>query len=76
MTAAALRRQHLARHLHRLGARALDELLVELGAAHGIADDILAGSKGMLGWTRRSWRQSAPMASHRVPYFSSPERNR
>lgn len=38
---ATLRRQHLVRHLHHLGERAVDELLAELGAAHGIADDIL-----------------------------------
>jgi hypothetical protein len=36
-----LRRQHLVRHLYRLGARAVDELLAELGNAHDISDDIL-----------------------------------
>ncbi len=39
---AALRRRHLVRHLHRLGERAIDELLIELGQAHGIEADIIA----------------------------------
>jgi hypothetical protein len=39
---AALRRQHLVRHLHRLGERAVDELLVELAAAHDLEADIIA----------------------------------
>jgi len=38
----ALRRQHLVRHLHRLGERAVGELLIELGQAHGIEADIVA----------------------------------
>ena len=38
---AALRRQRLVQHLHRLGERAVDELLVELGLEHGIEADIL-----------------------------------
>jgi len=38
----ALRRQHLVRHLHLLGERAVDELLVELAVAHGIEADIIA----------------------------------
>jgi hypothetical protein len=42
MMAADLRRQHLVRHLHCLGARALDELLIEIGHSYDIADDILA----------------------------------
>jgi hypothetical protein len=37
----ALRRQRLVRHLHRFGERAVDELLAELGVAHGIETDIL-----------------------------------
>jgi len=37
----ALRRQHLVRHLHLLGERAVDELLGELAVAHGIEADII-----------------------------------
>jgi hypothetical protein len=42
VTSTVLRRQRLVRHLHRLGERALDELLVEVGNAHDINDDVLA----------------------------------
>jgi hypothetical protein len=35
-----LRRQHLARELHRLGARALFELVDELDRVHGLGDDL------------------------------------
>jgi len=38
----ALRRQHLVQHLHLVGERAVDELLVELAVAHGIEADITA----------------------------------
>jgi hypothetical protein len=38
---AALRRQRLVQHLHRLGERAVDELLVELGLDYRIEVDIL-----------------------------------
>ena len=37
----ALRRQHLVQQLHRLGERAVDELLAEIGAAHGIEANII-----------------------------------
>jgi hypothetical protein len=35
-----LRRQHLARSVHRLGARVLFELLDEIARQHGIAEDV------------------------------------
>ena len=37
-----IRRQHLVRRVHQLGARALEELLAELIEAHDIADDVMA----------------------------------
>ena len=36
-----LRRQHLVRRVHRLGTRALGELLADLSQAQGIADDVM-----------------------------------
>ncbi len=38
---AALRRQQLVRRPHQLGERAVAELLIELGQAHGIEPGIL-----------------------------------
>ena len=64
MTAATLRRRHLVRHLHALGERAVDELLIELGRAHGIADDILTRLEG---YGRLDRNTVAALGADRMP---------